>query len=211
MLSAVDLTCVRGDRPLFSGLSLAICPGEVLYVSGNNGAGKTSLLRMLAGLASPENGVVCWNDKPIRSLKEEYFERLLFLGHAAALKDELSAIENLTISSKISGHSVTNEQARQALRFFGLGGREHLPARVLSAGQRRKVNLARLLLPKGPVIWVLDEPFTALDSKAVSQLTQVIEEHTASGGMVVLTTHQEVAFRAPVKRIVIEARKVAAC
>lgn len=211
MLTVKDLVCVRGDRPLFSDANFSLMPGEALYVAGGNGAGKTSLLRLIAGLSTPERGDILWEGDPIRSLREEYTTHLLYLGHAAALKDELTAVENLVTSATIAGRHVDPPQAISALRQFGLKGREDLPARVLSAGQRRRVNLARLVLPEPPTLWVLDEPFTALDVKAVAQLAGVIDGHLGNGGMVVYTTHQEVNLKASVKRIVIEAGKAVLC
>lgn len=194
MLSAHDVACVRGDRPLFSGINFELASGQALYVTGSNGAGKTSLLRMLCGLSSPAEGEVRWDGESIASLREDFFQHLLYLGHAAALKDELSAVENLITGATLSGHSVDPQAAWRALGEIGLRGREDLPARVLSQGQRRRVNLARLLLPGAPRLWVLDEPFNALDVKAVAHLAQIIGDHLASGGMVIYTTHQEVSF-----------------
>lgn len=212
MLRAVNLSCVRGDRPLFSGLNFELKPGEALYVTGANGAGKTSLLRMLCGLSAPADGQVLWGGESIAGLREEYFRHVLYLGHAAALKDELTAAENLLVGATLSGHFVPADAARQALGVIGLRGREDLPARVLSQGQRRRVNLARLLLPDPPRLWVLDEPFNALDVKAVRQLAEIIDGHVGRGGMVVYTTHQEVQFAvAAVKNINISAGRGRAC
>lgn len=212
MLELDNLSCSRGDRVLFSGATLALAAGEGLYVAGSNGAGKTTLLRVLCGLALPEHGDVLWCGESIRQLREEFARNLLFLGHAAALKDELSAIENLTVSAAIAGQAVTASDAVAALRRFGLAGREHLPARALSAGQRRRVNLARLLLPQAPLLWVLDEPFTALDARAVAQLAEVLAGHLRSGGMIVYTTHQEVEFSdCIVRRMLIENGRAALC
>lgn len=211
MLRVNNLVCVRGDRPLFSNANFSLSPGEALHISGSNGAGKTSLLRLLAGLSSPEHGEILWNDESIRVLREEFSAHLLFLGHAAALKDELTAVENLVVSSTLAGRPLKPDHAISALRQFGLKGREDLPARVLSAGQRRRVNLARLVLPDPPTLWILDEPFTALDVKAVAQLAQVIENHLHQGGMVIYTTHQEVILKASVRRIAIEGGKATPC
>ena len=212
MLTLANLSCARGDRILFSGASLSLSPGDGLYVTGSNGAGKTSLLRLISGLAVPEHGEVLWQGESIRRLREEFAKHLLFLGHAAALKDELSAVENLVISAAISGRHVTTVDAVAALRKFGLKGREDLPARSLSAGQRRRVNLARLLLPDAPTLWVLDEPFTALDTKAVIQLSGILAGHLKAGGMIVYTTHQDVDFPdCTVRRLAIEAGAISLC
>jgi heme exporter protein A len=183
-----------------------------VYVTGANGAGKTTLLRVICGLTQPEHGEVRWDGEPIRHLREEYARHLLFLGHAAALKDELSAVENLIVSAAVSGHAVSVAAAVSALRKFGLKGREDLPTRVLSAGQRRKVNLARLLLPEPPALWVLDEPFTALDLGAVAQLSGILAGHLKKGGMIVFTTHQDVELPgAMVRRLVLENGKATTC
>jgi heme exporter protein A len=191
LLKLEGLSCARGDRVLFSNADLSVASGEGLYVSGQNGAGKTSLLRLICGLAVPEKGDVLWNGESIYRLREEFAKHLVFMGHAAALKDELNAIENLVLSSEMSGRHISVRQAIEALGRFGLRGREYLPARALSAGQRRRVNLARLLLPSPP-LWVLDEPFTALDTTATQQVSSILSEHLKAGGIVVFTTHQSV-------------------
>lgn len=212
MLQVDDITCFRGDRPLFSNASFALEAGQAVFLSGPNGAGKTSLLRLICGFGAPETGRVLWNGDDIRVLREEFSRHLLFLGHAAALKDELTAVENLIISCAISGHQIDDAAARSALRAWGLNGREDLQARVLSQGQRRRVNLARLTLPDAPSLWVLDEPFTALDVKAVAALRELMESHLRRGGMLVYTTHQEVAFSVPtVRNLRIEAGAVRPC
>ena len=197
---------------MFTGLGFRLDAGEALYVTGANGAGKTSLLRMVCGLSAPAEGQVLWQGESIFSLREEFFRHLLYLGHAAALKDELTATENLVVGATLSGHAVDAATARAALVEIGLKGREDLPARVLSQGQRRRVNLARLLLPGAPRLWVLDEPFNALDVRAVAHLAEIIGRHLAQGGMVVYTTHQEVAFpQGTVKTFTIAAGKGRPC
>lgn len=196
MLEARTLSCMRGDRLLFAGVSFSVRPREALRVAGSNGAGKTSLLRLVCGLAQPESGEILWQGESIRSLREEFSVNLVYLGHSAALKDELTACENLMVTATLGGHPVTESDARAALGRLGLRGREDLPTRALSQGQRRRVNLARLVLPRAPKLWILDEPFTALDAKAVKFLTGVIDVHLAAEGMVVYTTHQEVSFAA---------------
>ena len=189
MLSAHGLTCVRGERPLFSGLDLAVDAGEWLHVRGENGTGKTSLLRLLAGLAQPAAGEILWGDQPIRQADEAYRGNLLFLGHHGALKEELTGLENLEFAAALDGAALSETEAIAALHRFGLKGREELPVRFLSAGQKRRVLLARLLTRKAK-LWILDEPFTALDVKAVDMLAALIGEHLAGGGMAVLTSHQ---------------------
>ena len=191
MLSAHGLTCVRGERPLFTGLGLAVGAGEWLHVRGGNGSGKTSLLRLLVGLSQPEAGQVHWQGEPIGQVAQDYRRALLFLGHHAAVKDELTGAENLRLAAPLDGCELTPEEVHRALRRFGLKGREDLPVRFLSAGQKRRVLLARLMTRQAK-LWVLDEPFTALDTQAVTMLATVVSEHLGEGGMAVITSHQAV-------------------
>lgn len=189
MLEAHNLTCLRGGRQLFSDINFAVGAGELLHVQGANGSGKTSLLRILAGLSRPDTGIVRWCGNDIREAKEEYAAQLLYLGHQPAVKDDLTALENLQVSSRIAGLDSTLDDLRAALEMTGLGKRTALPARVLSQGQRRRLALSRLWLDERP-LWVLDEPFTALDVQATALLEERLESHLAKGGTVVLTTHQ---------------------
>jgi heme exporter protein A len=189
MLTAHGLTCVRGERRLFAGIDLAVGPGEWLHVRGENGAGKTSLLRLLVGLMQPAEGEIRWDGEPVRELAEEYRRQMLFLGHHGAVKEELTTLENLHIAAALDGAELPEREAIAALHRFGLRGREELAVRFLSAGQKRRVLLARLVTRKAK-LWVLDEPFTALDVKAVDMLSALIGEHLAAGGMAVLTSHQ---------------------
>ena len=187
MLEVVHLGCLRGERTLFSDLNFSLSPGELIQVAGANGSGKTSLLRLLCGLSSPLVGEIRWNHAPARG---EHFHRdLLYLGHLAAVKEELTALENLQIANTFAGAPLTKEQALEALARIGLGGREHLPTKVLSQGQKRRVMLARLLVSDAP-LWILDEPLTALDVHAVELIQARLAEHLAKQGMIVLTTHQ---------------------
>ncbi len=155
MLEVLKLGCIRGDRRLFSDLSFSAGAGELIELRGPNGSGKTSLLRILCGLSSPAAGQVRWNGKNIRSLAEEYFRDVAYLAHQNAVKDELSALENLCIASGVAGNPLNKAQAQQVLERIGLKDRQHLPARVLSAGQRRRLALTRLLTSKA-TLWILD-------------------------------------------------------
>jgi heme exporter protein A len=189
MLEISKLACARGEHLLFSDLSFSLSAGELLQVQGANGSGKTSLLRTLCGFMMPAAGEIRWRGQNIRELDEEYFAEMIYLGHLNAIKDELNALENLRISAGLAGCMVDDKQVIAALRRMGLRGRETLPVKVLSQGQRRRVALARLLL--GHVaLWVLDEPLTALDVSAVELMQELIGEHLANGGMVIYTTHQ---------------------
>lgn len=189
MLSAHGLSCVRGERQLFSGLDFTLESGQWLHVRGENGSGKTSLLRLLSGLSVPAAGEIRWCGELIRQTGALYREKMLFLGHQGALKEDLSGLENLMFAAALDSAVLSDTQAIAALRRFGLGARAELPVRVLSAGQKRRVLLARLLT-RNAQLWVLDEPFTALDVKAVDMLSDLIGEHLAAGGMAVLTSHQ---------------------
>jgi len=191
MLEVENLSCVRGDRCLFQGLGFAVDSGELLYVHGHNGSGKTTLLRTLCGLLLPEEGEVRWNGENIRGLREEYTKDVLFLGHKNGIKGDLSGVENLRISSILDGFELDGSAAWKALEDIGLDGHEDLPSKVLSQGQKRRVALARLLVNRSS-LWIMDEPFTALDKDAISLLQLVIGRHLDGAGMVVLTTHQEV-------------------
>ena len=197
MLEIREIEITRGDRKLIDSLSLALHPGTLLLVGGSNGSGKTSLLRALCGLLAPSAGEVRWHGRNIRTLREEYWKHLLYIGHSNALKDELSASENLRTLCTLSGIRCSVQQQRQALVQFGLAGREHLPAKVLSQGQRRRTALARLALGSALPLWILDEPFAALDITAVGQVQSALGGHLAAGGMALLTTHQQVPIVAP--------------
>lgn len=186
-----DLACQRGGRMLFRGIGHVLQPGQLLRVSGANGAGKTSLLRIVCGLLAPAAGQVLWQGQPLHAQREEFNRQLLYLGHAAALKDDLSALENLNVATRLSGAYAAADKARAALADAGLSGREHLPVRVLSQGQRRRAALARLAVQPA-ALWVLDEPFNALDSAAGEWLAGLVRAHLAHGGQLVLTSHQSV-------------------
>lgn len=192
MLDVQDLEARRGRRVLFTGLGFGARPGQLLRVTGANGAGKTTLLRMLVGLSTPTAGRVRWNGAPLAAQREDFHRELAWLGHAASLKDDLTALENLQAIAVLGGDAVTPAEAATALAAAGLKGRERLPARVLSAGQRRRVVLARLALGAPRALWVLDEPFNALDVAATDWLAGLVRGRLAGGGIVVLTSHQAV-------------------
>lgn len=189
MLEVSNLACSRGDHRLFSDLSFALYPGQIMQIQGANGSGKTSLLRTLCGFIIPDDGKISWCGEDVRELDEAYFAEMMYLGHLNAIKDELSALENLRISAGLSGTELNEKDAVAALRRMGLRGRERLPTKVLSQGQRRRVALARLLVSDAS-LWILDEPLTALDVGAVALIQELIAEHLARLGMVIFTTHQ---------------------
>ena len=188
MLEAAGLECVRQQRKLFSGLSLALGAGESLRVAGANGSGKTSLLRILCGLLPPDAGEVRWKGEGIRSLREEYARQIVYLGHAPAVKDELTPEENLRIGLQLAGTHVPPDSIRDALARFQV---PNAFVKRLSQGQKRRAALARLCLSESVPLWLLDEPFTALDVQGIGLLKELIETHTRRGGMVAFTTHQD--------------------
>lgn len=190
-LDVDGLACVRGDRPLFANVSFSLCAGEWMHLQGDNGAGKTSLMRILSGLSPAAAGEVRWAGVPIRQAAEAYRTAMLYLGHTLSLKDDLSALENLQFEAAVSGEPMDQARALQGLAALGLQGREHLPLRVLSQGQKRRAALARLLTSRA-TLWLLDEPFVALDPGAVTQLVELLGHHVARGGMVLYTSHQTV-------------------
>ena len=192
-LEARAISCVRGERELFSGLHLQVFAGQCLHIRGENGVGKTSLLRLLTGLASPDSGEVLWNGHPIKKEASEYHSKLLFLGHRDALKEDLSAIQNLRMYTAIDGIALSERDAFSALWRFGLKGREDLPVNYLSAGQKKRVLMARMVTRRAQV-WILDEPFNALDSHAAQELQGLIAEHLEGNGLVLLTSHQPLAI-----------------
>ncbi len=195
-LQAHQLTCMRGERRLFRGLDFDISAGDALRVDGANGSGKTSLLRILCGLSQPIEGEVRWHGRSIRQLREEFCRNLIYLGHANSVKDDLLAWENIVVASTLSGNPVTQVDAVSALKQLGLGRAVSLPTRALSQGQRKRVALARLQLSTATPLWILDEPFTALDQNSVSALCGTINRHLDNGGMLVYTTHQEIDLTA---------------
>jgi heme exporter protein A len=192
VLEVQDLEARRGRRVLFSGLAFQVGPGRLLRVAGANGAGKTTLLRLLVGLSTPHQGRVLWQGQPLSAQRDDFHRQLAWIGHAAALKDDLTALENLQAIAVLGGDALAPRDAAAALAAAGLQGRERLPARVLSAGQRRRVLLARLALPSPRALWVLDEPFNALDAAAGDWLAGLVTAQLARGGTVVLTSHQAV-------------------
>jgi len=189
-LCVSELSCERGYRELFHNLSFELSPGEILHIKGENGAGKTSMLRILAGLALPVTGTISFNGYDCRQYRSEYNEQVAFMGHKLGIKLELTPIEN--IQSYCELHAPQSEQEiLDTLEQVGLYGFEEMYSNQLSAGQKRRVALAQTMLSDAK-LWILDEPFTSLDVIGVALFLKVIQQHVNKGGMVLLTTHQEV-------------------
>lgn len=191
-LDLVDLGCTRGGRTLFSHVNQRVRGGELLRVNGANGAGKSSLLRMVCGLLAPASGQVLWRGEPPARQREALGHDLVYLGHTAALKDDLGALENLQTTTTLAARPASRADAMRALADAGLRGHEHVPVRRLSQGQRQRSALARLGLAGSAALWVLDEPFNALDTAATAWLAGLIKAQLVRGGVVVLTSHQDV-------------------
>jgi heme exporter protein A len=195
MFEVINLGCVRGERRLIRGLNFSVRPGELVEIRGANGSGKTSLLRILCGLAQPAEGEVRWQGKNIRSLGEEYFGSVAYVAHQNGVKDELTAIENLRIASGVACNRLSEQEAQEILERIGLQEESYLPSRFLSAGQRRRVALARLLATKAE-LWILDEVLTSLDTAAMDFSARFIGEHLAGGGTAIIATHQDLNISA---------------
>ncbi|WP_088282143.1 cytochrome c biogenesis heme-transporting ATPase CcmA [Ideonella sp. A 288] len=191
-LAAQALACRRGRRKLFAGLDLQLEPGSVTWLRGTNGSGKTSLMRILAGLSQPFEGEVTWAGTPLRKAGMAARSSVLYIGHANALKDDLTLAESVAFLGGLSGIDGGQARARAALDRLGLASRADAAVRTLSQGQRRRGALARLALDDAPRTWILDEPFDALDQASVRILSRLIEANAARQGAVLLTSHQTI-------------------
>lgn len=200
VLDARQLAAIRDDRMLFAGLDFSLAPGNVLQIAGPNGVGKTTLLSMVAGLAAIESGSLLWKGRPVADDPAAFRADFLWLGHQPGLKLMLTALENLRFLAGLRGLQPEAEVLLAALDKVGLYGYEDVPLARMSAGQKRRVGLARLFVEKCP-LWILDEPFTAIDKQGVAELEGWLHEHAKAGGMVLLTTHHEFAAGFPVQRL----------
>lgn len=191
MLEIENLSCVRGDRPLFSDLSFTLRAGDLLHVVGPNGRGKTTLLRTVCGLTRPAEGEIRWNGAPIRAAGEAFLGDLLYVGHLNGIQYELTAVENLRALACLS-NGVDRDRCVDALEQMGLAAYRNFPAKILSQGQKRRLALARILVLERK-LWVLDEPLSALDVATTGMMTELFATHLSRGGMILLTSHQELA------------------
>jgi heme exporter protein A len=188
VLKATQLGYRRGDEWLFRGLNFHLLPGELLWLRGQNGRGKTSLLRLVVSLAHPDEGEFKWTHTG-NSDEEQNHPNALYIGHANGLKDDLTALESLQFLANLHGLAADDAQLASALKKFSMYSRRHQLTRTLSQGQRRRVALARLALGAGVAVWVLDEPFDTLDQSGISVLRELLDVHCATGGSVLLTSH----------------------
>jgi heme exporter protein A len=187
--SGEKLTCIRGERTVFTNLNFSINEGEVLYLIGPNGSGKSTLLRLMAGLLNPVNGVLTWNDKDIRDDEGLFKSRIHYVGHQDSIKTALTVEENLRFWAEINSDIKEKSTVQEALEQFSLDNLSTLPARFLSAGQRKRLNLARICATWAP-LWLLDEPSNSLDSDSVNTLTAAISTHQKKGGIVAIASHE---------------------
>jgi len=194
LVAARALTCRRGRRLLFRGVDLALARGSITWLRGTNGSGKTSLLRLLAGLSAPAEGEVLWSGQAPRAAAPEVRAGIVYIGHLNALKDDLTLTEAVTFLGTLAGVPEAAARTAAALERFGLAARRQAPVRTLSQGQRRRGALARLALDEAPRCWILDEPYDALDQASVDNLSALISDHAGRGGSVLLTSHQAVAL-----------------
>lgn len=194
VLAARQLACQRGRRLLFRGLDLQLDAGSITWLRGTNGSGKTSLMRILAGLSAPTEGQLTWNGEPLTRSADVARASIVYIGHTNALKDDLSLVEAVAFMARLQQVPEAHARAQAALVRLGLASRRDAPVRTLSQGQRRRGALARLALDDAPRTWILDEPYDALDRDSVALLSSLIEAHAARGGAALLTSHQAVAL-----------------
>ncbi len=186
-LEARQLACQRDDRVLFSGLNFHLYSGQILLIEGVNGAGKTSLLRILTGLRQPDEGELFWNAQALDDLGAAFYQDVTYIGHSNGLKDTLTAQENLRYVQALATPALSIDESLQQVH---LNGYQDTLVRYLSAGQRRRLALARLLCTH-KTLWILDEPFTSLDRVSIQLIEQLMTAHVKQGGMVIMTSHHE--------------------
>jgi len=199
LLEVSQLYCERDDRVLFSNLAFTLTTGEIVQIEGQNGSGKTTLLRILSGLSRNYEGEIRWRGQPVEEVRELFCRDMLYFGHQAGVKAMLTPEENLRWYAALQP-SLDADAITTALARVGLRGYEDVPCHSLSAGQNRRVSLARLYLSRAP-LWILDEPFTAIDKQGVAAKEQLLLEHADRGGSVILTTHHELGIDGPVRKI----------
>lgn len=189
-LQVTDIKSIRDDRVLFANINFELWPNQLLQIDGPNGSGKTTLLRILCGLFLQEQGEVLWKGKNIRQDRMDFQSDLIYLGHGQGIKGDFTPTENLRFVRSLYG-SQRDSSLQDILSEVGLAGFEHVPSRTLSAGQRRRVSLGKLLLTSAR-LWILDEPFTSLDKQGQQMVEDLLNKHITNGGIVIITTHQRI-------------------
>jgi heme exporter protein A len=202
LLEVIDVSCERDHRVLFERVSFGVAAGEVVQIAGPNGSGKTTLLRFLSGISAAFDGQILWRGQPIHASAQLYRSEFLYLGHAPGVSLNLTALENLHWYFSLN-QQVERQELCAALQQVGLAGYEDVPAYRMSAGQQRRIALARLIVSQAP-LWILDEPFTAIDRDGVAALEKLLCNHARRGGAVVLTTHHALNLDAPFTRVELE-------
>lgn len=188
LLSGQELECSRDDRLLFSDLSFDLQAAQVLQIEGANGSGKTSLLRILCGLRTPDAGAICWQGESIAAAREDYYSTMVYIGHLPCIKADLDVLENIRALLDTRSKTMNDHEIEAALQQVGLAAYADVAGKALSSGQRRRILLAFLLLAEAR-LWILDEPLTALDVQGVALMESMILAHRAAGGSVIFTTH----------------------
>lgn len=199
LLAVTDLFCEREERILFDGLAFSLKQGEVMQIEGRNGSGKTTLLRILSGLSAQYEGSIEWRGESVDNVRDEFLADLLYFGHQPGVKGMLTPQENLRWYCALHP-ALQRSKIDEALGIVGLTGYEDVPCHSLSAGQNRRVSLARLYMNQAP-LWILDEPFTAIDKKGVAAMEQLLLDHAQRGGSVILTTHHDLAAQQGVVKV----------
>lgn len=199
LLAVTDLFCEREERILFDGLAFSLKQGEVMQIEGRNGSGKTTLLRILSGLSAQYEGSIEWRGESVDNVRDEFLADLLYFGHQPGVKGMLTPQENLRWYCALHP-ALQRSKIDEALGIVGLTGYEDVPCHSLSAGQNRRVSLARLYMNQAP-LWILDEPFTAIDKKGVAAMEQLLLDHAQHGGSVILTTHHDLAAQQGVVKV----------
>jgi heme exporter protein A len=207
-LSIKDLCGGRGPERLFEGLDFAVGNSELVWLRGPNGSGKTTLLRMVAGLSEPESGSIAWDGVPVRK-STAFRSALVYIGHLNSMKDDLTAMESLRFLCHLHGREAVDADIESALRHMGVFHRRHLPAKALSQGQKRRASLARLVLERKPGLWVLDEPFDALDDNGVQTINSLLQGHIQRGGSALITSHISLKIEGvAIKEVMLEKVKI---
>jgi len=189
LLEVKNVSLSRGGKQLLKAINFSLKPGKWIHIQGDNGIGKTTLLRAICSLIPLDEGQICWAGQDTKDDLPMFLQNILFMGHKLALKDELSPLENLLFETQLMQTNPQEEELLEALNYFGLKGREHVPLVTLSQGQKRRVSLAKLKLSPAP-LWILDEPLVALDVQSIKWVTQLMDQHIELGGSILFTSHQ---------------------